>query len=460
MDTSYALAQNIVDVRYEDLPAEVIEITKKTILDTIGVLLAATTLGENGAKEIVELVMEGGGKEESTILGFGVKAPSWMVAFANGALAHQLDYDDAYDIRTVHSGAGTLPAALAIAERQGHITGKEFITAVALGVDTMCRISLPLTKDNFVYGWARTGTLGKYGATVAAGKLLGLDASQIVSAFGLVLNQATISMESSFTGGSDIRAIRDGFGAKAGVLSTLLSQKGVVGDKTSLDGKYGLYNLCYLGDSDPAKVTEGLGKKFLGVEVSFKPWPCCRNIHGFIEAALHPVKEHGVKPKEIADITVVCSGQRRSYYETLDERRKPKCSMDAKFSLPFVLGVALARGDVLLEDFTTTGIHNPIVLELAQKVTCRFDEKYKRVGNEIGVVEVSTKDGRKHFKEIPFAYGHPNNPIAKEDLFKKFKDCASHSIKPLTGKRVEQVIDALDNLQNVKDMREVVKLLC
>lgn len=460
MDTSHALAQNIIDTRYEDLPHEVIEVTKKSILDTIGVILAASTLGESGVKQIIELVMEGGGKEESSILGFGGKAPSRMAAFANGAMAHQLDYDDCYeDGGVVHPGAAAVPAGLAIAERQGNITGKDFITAVAIGIDIVSRLSLPLTRDGFEYAWSCPGTLGKYGATASVGKLLALNKSQIVSAFGIALNQATISHESAYTGGSDIRAISSGFCAEAGILSALLAQKGVIGDENSLDGKYGMYNICWLGDSDPAKVTAELGKTFLGVDVSFKPWPCCRNVQGFVEAALQLVKEHGLKPKDIVEIIAVTGGKRKSYYESLDERRKPKTSVAAQFSLPFVLGVAIAKGDLLLEDFAKEGRNNPVVLDLAQKVTYRVDNQYKRSGVEIGVVEIATKGGRKYRKEIPFAYGHPRNPIAKEDLFKKFKDCAKHSRRPLTGKRVEQVIDMLYHLEEVNDVREAVKLM-
>jgi len=459
METSDLLAQNIVDTRYENLPAEVIEVTKKSILDTIGVTLAATTLGENGVKEIVDFVKEGGGKEESTILGFGGRVPSWMAAFANGAVAHQLDYDDTYDVGVVHPGAPTVLAALAVAEREGNIQGKDLITAIALGVDAVCRLSLPLKRGSFEYGWVRAGTFGKYGATVSSGKLIGLNKSQMVNAFGIVLNQATISNESSYTEGSDIRAIRDGFSAQAGIVSALLAQKGVIGDQASIDGKYGFYNICWLGDSDPARVAAKLGKKFLGVDVSFKPWPCCRNIHGFLEAALHIVKEHGIKPEDISEIIAVSGGMRKSYYETIDERRNPKTSIDARFSLPFVLGVAIARGDVLLEDFTPQGRINPTALELAQKVTYRFDEQYKRAGIEIGLVEIVTKGGRKYDKEIPFAYGHPKNPISKKDLFKKFKDCARYSIKPLTGRQIEQVIDTLDHLEEVRDVREIVNLL-
>ncbi len=458
MDTSHVLAQHIADTRYEDLPAEVVAVTKNCILDTLGVILAATTLGESGVQEIVELVREGGGKEESSILGFGRKAPALMAALANGAMAHQLDYDDCFDLGVVHPGAGAVPAALAIAERQGHVTGRDFIAAVALGADTICRLSLPLTRGSFDYPWARVGTFNKYGAAAAAAKLLGLDQAQVVNAFGIALNQAALSNASSYAEGSDMRAIRDGFGAQAGVLAALLAAKGILGDQDSLDGKYGLYNICFLGDNDPARVTAALGKKYYGLDVSFKPWPCCRNVHGYLEAALLILREEGLKPADVEEVVTVSGGTRKSYFDSLAERRRPRTSADARYSLPFILGAALARGDVLLEDFTPAGRDNPVALELAQRVTYRFDEKYKRPGIEVGVVEILTRDGRKYSREVPFAYGHPQNPISQDDLFKKFRDCARYARQPLADRQVEQIIDSLEHIEEMEDIREFIKL--
>ncbi len=193
--------------------------------------------------------------------------------------------------------------------------------------------------------------------------------------------------------------------------------------------------------------------------MSLKPWPCCRNIHGFVEAALILKKEQGLQPEEIKEIVVLSGGLRRSYYEDLDRRRRPKTSADAKFSLPFVLGVALDRGDVLLEDFSAQGRENERALLTAQKVKSRFEEKYQREGIEIGAVEIVMKNGKKYSQEVPFAYGHPQNPIKKEDLRKKFRDCAKYSVRPLTPERVEQIIETVEDLEKVADMREFVSLL-
>lgn len=144
MDAAFAFAKNVVNVRYEDIPPEAIEVTKKDILDTLGVIVAGSTVP--GAKELVELVKEGGGKRESTIIAHGGKVPSWLAAFANGAMGHAADYDDLHEEAIVQAGTSVIPASFAIAERVGKIGGKELITAIALGIDMVCRLGLA-TRD-------------------------------------------------------------------------------------------------------------------------------------------------------------------------------------------------------------------------------------------------------------------------------------------------------------------------
>jgi 2-methylcitrate dehydratase PrpD len=458
MDTSYLLAKHVAETEYEDLPPEVVEVTKWSIMDTIGVILAASTLGEHGVKEIIELVKEAGGKEESTLIGFGGKTVSWMAALANGSMTHQLDYDDVYDARLCHPGAATIPAACAIAEKQGNINGKKFITAVALGCDVNCRLGLPVWRGAEGYSFLHPSVLGKFGAVASAGKLLGLDRTQMVNAFGLVLHQANVSMECVQTPGSAFRALRDAFVAKAGVLSALMAEKGIPGDKNSLDGKHGLYNLCWRSDSNPSLVTADLGKRFEGVNVSFKPWPSCRGTHAFIDAVLTIVKKHRIQPEDIGEIKLVGGLWGKGIFEG-EERRRPKASIDAKISLPFVIGVAVARGNVTLEDFLPQGIQNPAALEVAKKVTYVLDERCNRPGTEPVQAEIRAKDGKKYFAEVEFPYGHPKNPISKSDLIGKFRNCAIYSVTPLSDRKLNEIIEKLDSLEELKNVSEVIQLL-
>ncbi len=458
MNETLALAENLVSLTYADIPGDAVEVTKKSILDTLGVILAGST-NEKACKEVVELVKEGGGKEESTIIAFGGKVPSWMAAFANGSMSHVLDYDDTHDAATVHPTAHTLPAAFAIAERVGRVNGREFITAVALGNDVVCRLGFAVTKTFLEYEWLRPALFGSFGATAASGKLLRLNKEQIASAFGITLHQASGSREAMFDTSSVIRAIRDAFSGKTGVLSALMAQRGISGGKNSLEGRAGLFNLYFRGEYDPAPLTADLGKTFEGANVSFKPYPACRQSHSHINAALDLVREHDIKPEDVEEITAVVTGYAPRLCEPLEERRKPELSMQAKFSIPFTIAVAVARRKVVIEDFLPKGLKDPTVLQLAEKVTYRIDPQLGESLIAPGQVEIKTRDGKLFTKRVDFAYGHPRNPLTMEDIIAKFRDCAQYSAKPLSRDKVNRVIELVTKLEEVEDVSQVIQLL-
>lgn len=460
MDAAMALADNVVSVSYEDIPSDARDATKKSILDTLGVILAGSTVDKT-CKELVELTKEGGGKEESTIIAFGGKVPSWMAAFANGSMSHAADYDDIHDPAKCHPSAHTIPAAFAIAERVGKVRGTEFIAAVASGIDVVCRLGLALTKPVSEYGWFLPLLLGYFSSTAAAGKLLGLSKEQLVSAFGITIHQAAGSMEMGFDTSCTIRAIRDAFSAKTGVLSALMAQRGIKGVENSLEGRAGLFNLYFGGEYDPASLTAELGKRFEGTNVSFKPWPACRHSHTYIDATLRLVREHDIKSEAVEQITAVVGGSAQQLCEPLEERRRPKLSIQAKVSIPFTIAVAVARRQAVIGDFLPEGLKDPAVLQIAEKVIYRSDPRLVGIGGGTapGVVEIKTRDGKLYSERVDFAYGHPRNPLSMEDLIEKFRDCARYSARPLSKDRVDRVIQLVTKLEEVEDIGQVTQLL-
>jgi 2-methylcitrate dehydratase PrpD len=453
MDASFALAKNAVITRYEDLPAEVAAITKVSILDTIGVMLAASTVGE-GVKEMVELARECGGKEESTVIAFGGKLPAMMAAFANGAMGHPLDYDDTHDAAVIHPTAATLPAALAVSELYGKTSGKDFIAAIALGNDLVCRLGLAANSNP---GWLIPQTLGVFGAAMVSAKLLHMNEEQMLNALGIAYHQAAGNMESSYQTGSMMRAIRDGFTAKAGVLSALMAHKGITGVKSIFQPRAGLYNLYFRGDYDPEPLTYGLGKKYECTNVSFKPWPARRDTHAYIEATTCIMRENSIAPEEVEAIMVI--GDVQSLCEPLEARRKPTKAIDAKVSLPFNVALGAVHGKIVIADFLPENLKSQAVLEMARKVAYRQTTSRAAKGLGSGEVELQTHSGRVFSKKVDFAYGHPKNPISRADLITKFRDCVAYSIKPLSAAQVDGVISCVDNLETLDDISQIIYLI-
>jgi len=228
MDAAVVFSRFIVDTTYQDIPSEEVEVAKQDILDALGAMIAGSST-DKAASEIVNMVKEAGGKEESTIISFGSKVPAWMAAFANGAMAHAVDYEDTHDTAVVHVGGCILPAALAAAEVAGGITGKDFILAYVLSAEMLIRMGLARTHPTAWYLFLLPSVMGSFSSAAVASKLMNLNEDQVISAFGLALQQAAGSMQVNFNPGSHVRAIRDAFSGKAGIFSALMAQRGIKG---------------------------------------------------------------------------------------------------------------------------------------------------------------------------------------------------------------------------------------
>jgi 2-methylcitrate dehydratase PrpD len=458
MKESLTLAKYIFETNYEDLPRNVAEVTKKSLLDGIGVTLGAGTLGE-GCRAFVDLAMQGGGKKESTIIGFNAKVPSYMAAFANGSMAHALDFEDAHEGALVHSNAATIPAAFAVAEAREITSGKELITAITLGSDIVCRMGLALKEDLINFGWYHPAILDAFGATAAASKLLKLTPEQIVDAFSLCLCQATCSGEIVYSPKSVIRAVREAFGAKTGVLSALLAKEGIIGFDEPFEGKAGFFNLYAKGNYDPGTLLKDLGTLFESANIAFKAWPSCRGTHAYVEGALAIVKENNIELMDIDSIKVFVGEKsiNRRLCEPLEKKQHPSVAIDAKFSIPFTVATALVHKTITLDSFSAQALQDTDVLNMAEKVSYGIDANAKRNDSVQGYTEIKLKNGEIKTKKVEFVYGHPNNPIDAESLVAKFINCASHSVKNISRKSLEKVVAMVMALESLEDMRELMK---
>ncbi len=458
MDAANALAHNVANIKFEDIPADVVNVAKMSVLDTLGNAIAAATL-DHGCRGVVEFVKEGGGKPESTIIGFGGKVPSWMAAFANCTMAHSLDYDDSNEKAMTHGGATHVPATLAVAERLGKVDGKAFITAVILGMDMAFRISLATPK--LPRNWHPTSLYGVFGTAASAGKLLGLNADQIQNALGIAYSQASGNRQ-AVDDAALTKRLEVGFASMAGILSALLAQKGITGATNSLEGEFGLYKVYHQGKYDPAVITADLGKKFEVSNLMFKPYPSPRGTHAAIDATLEIVGEHNLQPGDIESITVLKSETAAKVLaEPVDRKRRPTNVVDAQFSLPYAVATAVVKRGVGLRDYGPEAIVNPAVLEVAQKVTVKVYPEFNTVKNTFvpGITEIKTKDGKVYSKRVDVPYGSPKNPMPRERLISKFTDCASYAVKPLNKKDLKNLTDMVLDLEHVSDMGDIVRLL-
>ena len=285
MDAAYLFAKNFVDTKYENLPPEVVEATKKEILDLLGVALGGAS--QPGATHVCALVKEWGGKEESSIIGSKQKVPAPNAAQANATMAHALDFDDVHEAAVMHPGIASIPVVMAVGEAQGNLSGKELITSTALGVDMMCRLALATTpgKSPIELGWHLTSLFGFMGSAATAARVMRLNEEKIVDAIGIGYHQCAGNGQ-CVKDGALTKRLGPGFAVKGGITAALMAKAGVTGAKNSFEGEWGLYKQYMDGDYSREILTADLGKRFEGVNVAIKPYPCCRGIHPAIDAAL------------------------------------------------------------------------------------------------------------------------------------------------------------------------------
>lgn len=443
------LAEFIVSARFKNLSARAVEQTRYALLDALGVSLAATTLGE-GVDAFVSWAEEQGAKPTCKVFGHSFKTSASMAAFANGSLAHALDFEDAHDQALVHPNAAVIPAVLAVAQAAGKASGKDILLAIAVGCEVTCRLGFAVAAKLDAYSWYPPPILSAYGAAAAAAKILELSAEQIITAFSLLLSQATCSAEIKHNSQSHIRAVRDAFPAQQAVIATQLAKNGVVGFQHPLEGKDGFFAGFSKGQYDKAMLTNQLGDMFAIEDLSFKPWPSCRGTHTSIELVTGLCQAHDLKSDDIENIVVTSNSLNKMLAEPIADKRKPKSAIDAKFSIPFCIATAVVNGPVNLDSFSAESLSNPSVLSFANKVNYRINSDFS--SPLMSKVEVRLSNGDTLTAEADNALGCPARPLSEDQLVEKFRHCLSfskNSEHKSQAKKIADVILSIDTLDNL-----------
>jgi 2-methylcitrate dehydratase PrpD len=450
---SRRLADFVAGCSEEQVPEAAKAAAARSLLDAVGVSLAATGLGE-GTAAFSDLVRAESGRGRSTLLWDASRLPAAAAAFANGALAHALDFEDAVDGLPVHPNAQVVPAALALAEEHD-ATGARLLAGVALGCDVTCRVAELAGERMAERGWYPPPIAGAVGATVAGAFLAGLTAEQVVDALSLVVSQTTASGEVKNSPDSLVRGIRDAFPAHAAVRAVQLAGRGVRGFAAPLEGEAGFLATFAGADVDPDRLLDGLGEDFRGTEVSFKAWPSCRGTHAFIDAGLRLRAEAGPDALDSLDaIELVGAPVNRMLAEPLAAKRAPRTAIDAKFSLPFTVALALVDGVVELGSFAPDQLGRPDLLAVAGKVTFRPEPAWDVPARMTsGRLTLRHADGSERALEVARPPGGPDAPMTTEALVAKFLDCAAHAVhEPVDPEHVATQLLGIGSAPSVRSL--------
>ena len=460
MDPIALFARNFLSIGYNDLPPQVRQITKTEVMDLMAVALGGSSA--SGVEELRQLFTDWGGKPEATVIGWGQRLPTFHAAQLNATMAHALDFDDAHDYAVMHPGVVIVPTVLAVAERQGGISGKEFITTVALGVDMMCRLGLavvPRSENRIDTGWHLTMLSGYFAAAAATGRLLGLDQTRLVNALGIAYHQVSGNGQCVLDGALTKR-LGPGFAVRGGIVAALMAEKGITGAQNCLEGKYGLFNQYHNGSYNAEALTKGLGEHYEGINVSIKPYPCCRGTHTAIDAALSLVRQHHLTTRDVkAILLVVGKGNYTVLCSPLEIKSRPRNTVDSQFSTPWAVAIAVARGRVTMQDLDQESITSPEILSVSEKIRVEWDDRFSRQdGVEPARVTITTTEGAEYTETVEYPLGSPLNPITWNDLESKFRNCASYGAGKLADEQQGKLINLIGHLEGKADIDEIIKL--
>jgi len=445
------------ELRYEDLPHDVIKRTKLLILDTVGIIIRARHDAESTSSlvsAIERLEMSNGSCQ---VFSDNKSYSPSAAALLNGTLAHSLDFDDTHAEASLHSSAPILAAALAAAE-MNKSSGQQLITACVVGYEIQIRLGLAGgSSAHYKKGFHPSATCGIFGATAAAGYLMGLNKDQYISAFGIALSQSAGSMQ-FLTDGAWTKRSHVGQAAQNGLSCAIMAAEGFKGPSKAFEGKWG-YLHSYASGGDMEKAIDGLGKKFETLNLGVKPYPSCRYSHAAIDGIIELKNELGFSTAELDDIDIGLSETALNIIGyPLSDKQNPKSVVDGQFSMPFCAAVTVKSGGLKWDDYKNH-LNDSDTLSLCNKIKVSPDKDAEECCPEYmsAKVKVVVK-GKKYEKFVKIPKGEPENFMEDSEFISKFRSLtepylSNEKIDKLTGSMLK--LDQSNNINSIFEFSQI-----
>ena len=452
--TTAELAARYSSLTFAELPEPVIARVRDSVLDILGCMVAGRTLPS--ATIVADLTPDLGGSGRSlTVFGDRVSAP-WA-GLVNATSAHGVELDDTDNSASLHPGNVVIPAALAVAQSVG-ANGARAATAIVAGYDAMIRIGRAAGPQNqYERGFHPTATCGVFGAAVAAGSLLALDAAQMTRALGIAGSFAAGSLE-YIESGAWTKRLQVGGAVQAGVLAALLAARDYQGPHTILEGRFGFLH-GYAGSAAVAELTRGLEEPFAITGVSVKAFACCRYCQTPVDGLLQLLGRESIRPDMVKsiDVGLVAAGH-PIVAEPREQKLNPRNSVDGQFSLPYSMAVALARGSAGLRDFDEASIADPEVRRLMPLVVVHREDELDAMYplSWPARVRVELAGGARPEILLTDCAGDPSRPLTWEQLRAKFLDLAAGELGEAGAQQLLGRAAAFTELSELDDLMDMV----
>jgi aconitate decarboxylase len=446
------LARFAATARFEQIPAEVIERIKLSLIDGLGVCLQGSTLP--WTRIVHDVIAEEGGKPVASVWGRGQRTSLTNAVLVNSTAGHAFEMDDIHKEAIVHPNSLAVPVAMALAEADPTIRGRDIALALSVGYEVGLRIGNAATMSLFLNGFHPQGTSGAFVAAVTAGKLLGLDSGQMQNALGIAGSMAAGLMAAQE--GAMVKRLHAGRAAQGGLLAALLARRGFTGTSDVVEAGYGGFLSSFARTPNPARLLEGLGSDWEAGKVGFKMYPHVTSIHAALDALRSILAEEKLTFPEIGEVHVGC-GHMTFVHTAWDYR--PTGVTAAQMNMYYGLSVMALRKDVTAADYREAEIANPQIMAFISRIRIEEDAELESRGaafRHAARLRVRTVDGRTFTREVLHRRGSPENPVKRSDIERKFSSNVDGLLKARVRTSLIELCSSIEKLPTVTDINEIM----
>jgi 2-methylcitrate dehydratase len=441
-----ALAQYATDLRYEDLPEDIVRTAKRTILDTLGCAFGGYTAGPS--QIAIKLASDVNAKRGATVLCNGIKTSPDLAAFANGVMIRYLDFNDAFVSLTHGAGhpSDTIAALLAAAELTER-SGRDLITATVLSYEVFCKIA-----DTFDYlgSGVDHSTMTGFATVVGASRLMGLSLEQMVHAIGITVGGNTAIRQGRADTLSNWKAFAAADASRKAIFSAQLAQSGMTGPSNVFEGRLGFFNLISHKPTAPLQ----LGEPY-GIRRAFtKRFPLGQFSQTAAQAAVE-AKQFVRNPDEIQEINIRVSRSAIKIMADSPDKWQPQTHETADHSIPYAVSLVLMYGRIEPEYYEDPYLHDQRLLDLVNRVKCMPSDEADSSEHEFNLceLEIVLKSGERKTVRVEYHRGHFKNPMTDGEMEEKFRSMAH---KHLSAHRVDSLLRQLWALESVPKVGELI----
>jgi len=440
-------------ITFDDIPKDVIERMKTSLLDSLGCCLFGVTLP--WTQKVQSMVMADQAAPVASIMGTGLKTSVSNAVLVNATAGHAFELDDIHKESIVHAGSIAVPVVMALAEKLGNLNPKHFLTSMVAGYEIGTRVGNAATMALFFQGFHPQGTSGAFVAAASAARMLNLDAKQTQHALGIVGSQAGGLMAAQE--GAMVKRFHSGRAAQSGIYSALLAQDHFTGITDVLEAGYGGYLSSYSTKPNAGRLTDGLGTTWETGKVGYKPHACVTSIHACLDAFKHLLDTHTLT---LEDIETVNIGLSPMTYTHCAWEYKSQGVTAAQMNLFYSLAVMGTDGMAFVAQYDESRLADPRILAFIPRIHASIDREIEAMGpayRHAARVEIQTKDGRIFKHEILNRRGSPENPLSHEDVVYKFRNVVDRCLSQSAIDRLIELTQRFDESNHFSELLTIVQ---